>query len=170
MDTWLSFVACCYNCGSGKPQYKYSYYCTLERHIFDGKNTDFRRQKPLYKLLHNCDAPLQQKFAAVARITCQATIKFIKTPKTDICSLNGRGPIKLKKNVHRENGKSLAIDWYHFGPMLVPLKNKINNLSNNRICNFHDIVLPAVLRNRSRWRGNFLLEQEPKLEQVYKFK
>jgi hypothetical protein len=41
-----------------------------------------------------------------ATFTDQATIKCIKTLKTDIYSLKGRGPIKFLKNIQRYNGKS----------------------------------------------------------------
>jgi hypothetical protein len=43
---------------------------------------------------------------AAATFTDQATVKCIKTLKTRLCFLKSEGPLKLKKIVQRNNGKS----------------------------------------------------------------
>jgi hypothetical protein len=48
----------------------------------------------------------KEKVVVAATITGQATIKFIKTPKTDIFRLKIQGPLKTKNNGNRNNGKS----------------------------------------------------------------
>jgi hypothetical protein len=53
-----------------------------------------------------CRAPLPHTFTAVSTFTGHSKTKCLLTMKTRFCFLKSEGPLNIKKNIHRDNGKS----------------------------------------------------------------
>jgi hypothetical protein len=73
--------------------------------VFSGKHINFRRRTLLQQLTF-MERSVIQKFAADDTLTKQATLKCIKMVEEVFFNLKGQGPLKLKKNIQRPNGKS----------------------------------------------------------------